>query len=175
MDYSVTKEMIKTSLDARWRKRHIYLMLGICIFISIILIISIIVAIAGSDLPKKNKMEIIFGYIGFGELTLMLLFGGVLIYYVYRYFRLFKNIEKYEIYEVKLDKPNTSYNYRNSVYYTVSFMTNSGRRVTMDTNPVFSTFSSYSSLDEYNNKIVKVAYNEETYTLVVLGFENTVL
>ena len=85
------------------------------------------------------------------------------------YLELFKDIDSYEKYEVILDKPNTSFNYRHSIYYTVSFTTKTGKKIIKDTAPIFSDWGNIASLHDYNNKKVNIAYNEKNDTLIVLS------
>ena len=84
----------------------------------------------------------------------------------------FKDIDSYEKYEVILDKPNTSFNYRHSLYYTVSFTTKTGKKIIKDTAPIFSDWGNIASLHDYNNKKVNIAYNEKNDTLIVLSKQN---
>lgn len=99
-----------------------------------------------------------------------LCFLPFVLFYLHRYMKLFKNLNDYEIYEVRLDRPGTSYWYRGAIYYTVTFETKAGEKVSKDTKPLWSggVFASF-HLDDYNNKKINVAYNESTDEMMVLG------
>ena len=72
-------------------------------------------------------------------------------------------------YEVRLDHTGTSYWYRGAIYYTVTIETKAGYKVSADTKPLWSggAFASF-RLDDYNNKKIEIAYNQNTDEMMVL-------
>ena len=168
MKITLIKKDIKQSLDARWRKTLIILFLLVIILGSIDFIEGIIKA--NKITNTKEKIKMIFDAIGIAELFLIIVFGTILIYQIYQYCKLFKKIDKYEIFEVMFDKVHQSYMYKRAIYFTVTFKTASGKRLTRDTYSMFSNFSIIDfPLEDYTNKLVKIAYNEVTDSLIVLG------
>ena len=164
MEIKLTKDDIKKSLDAKWRKKHFLMFL-------IIYVIASLLVFFGVHFYPSNKQVVVDSNLplGLAEIFMFLVFGSFALYYLVRYILLFKDIDSYEKYEVILDKPNTSFNYRHSIYYTVSFTTKTGKKIIKDTAPIFSDWGNIASLHDYNNKKVNIAYNEKNDTLIVLS------
>ena len=164
MEIKLTKDDIKKSLDAKWRKKHFLMFLIIYVIASLLLFF-------GVHFYPSNQQVIVDSNLplGLAEIFMFLVFGSFALYYLVRYILLFKDIDSYEKYAVILDKPNTSFNYRHSIYYTVSFTTKKGKKIIKDTAPIFSDWGNVASLHDYNNKKVNIAYNEKNDTLIVLS------
>ena len=161
----LTKEMVKNSIEAKWRKNQMSLHGVIALIIFVVIFFSTLVAgLQHGDILLALEVS------GIVILIYALLFGCFILYYAYKYFTLFKDLERYEIYEVILDKPSTSYLYRGAIYYTVSFTTNKKETITQDTKPFWSSavFAAF-QLEEYNNKKIEIAYNPETEIMITLG------
>lgn len=161
----LTKGMVKKSMEARWRKGQIRMYLIIFGFVEVLgLIIGFVSGIQMGDI------YIALMIIGIILLVFCVVFLPYVFYFLYKYLKLFKNFEEYKIYEVTLDKPYTSFMYRGAVYYTITFITEANEKITRDTRPLWSSsiLASF-SLEEYNNKKVKIAYNENLDGLIVLG------
>ena len=161
----LTKEMVKKSIEARWRKGQIRMYFIIFSFFEVLgLIIGVVFGM------HTGEFHITFTIIGIILLVFCIVFLPFIFYFLYKYLKLFKYLEDYIIYEVTLDKPSTSFMYRGSVYYTITFITEANEKITRDTRPLWSSsiLASF-SLEEYNNKKVKIAYNENLDCLIVLG------
>lgn len=69
-----------------------------------------------------------------------------------------------------LESPKTSFMHICSVYFPISFVAEAGKRVTKDTNPLWSDFPLLLfSLRDYNIKKVKLTNNKEKDKLIVFG------
>jgi len=99
-----------------------------------------------------------------------LIFIPFILYFVYQYFNLFSDPHGYTIFETVLDSPSTSFLYKGSIYFQISFVTTDGRRITKDTKPMWSDLPIHKfSLSDYNNKKIKMAYSIEKDKLIVIG------
>lgn len=165
----ITKQEIKNSLDAKWRLKQIFLYCGLSIFIIIVLGVEMLFSI--SDVTDKEISKSIISVLFTTTIFISLIFIIPLMYQLFQYFRLFKDIDKYGKYEVVLDHPEVSYMYRHSVYYNIELTTKTGNRVQLDTLPMFSSFSMNCSLEDYNNKTVYLLYNEEKEKMCILGLK----
>ena len=161
----ITKEMVKNSMEAKWRKDQIKMHGVIALFIFIFIFFGVMVSVM-----EHGDFLIALEVFGIVVLIYAVLFGVFVLYYAYKFFCLFKDLEQYEVYEVFLDKPSTSYLYRGAIYYTVSFETMKGEKITQDTKPFWSSgiFASF-QLEDYNGKKIKIAYNANTETMITLG------
>ena len=118
---------------------------------------------------QHGDFALSFEITGIVMLVFALMFLPFVLFALYKYRSLFKNLNDYEIYEVCLDHPGTSYWYRGAIYYTVIIETKAGYRVSKDTKSLWSggAFASF-HLDDYNNKKIKVAYNQSADEMMVL-------
>lgn len=102
-------------------------------------------------------------------LTLAISEGPFLVFLLYRTWKIFRRAEHYIIQEAVLDCPFGGWG-RNTIRFTVTVNDSQGRRHRVDTHGIFSTRSiTGPSLEDYVNRKVRVAYNEETETLVVIA------
>ena len=161
----ITKDIVKSSMEAKWRMNQLKMYIAIPgIFLLFIAFVGVISGLHHGDFALSFEIT------GIVMLVFALMFLPFVLFALYKYRALFKNLNDYEIYEVRLDHPGTSYWYRGAIYYTVTIETKAGYRVSMDTKPLWSggAFASF-RLDEYNNKKIKIAYNEQTDKMMVLG------
>lgn len=161
----ITKDIVKSSMEAKWRMNQLKMYIAIPgIFLLFIAFVGVISGLQHGDFALSFEIT------GIVMLVFALMFLPFVLFALYKYRALFKNLNDYEIYEVRLDHPGTSYWYRGAIYYTVTIETKAGYRVSMDTKPLWSggAFASF-RLDEYNNKKIKIAYNEQTDKMMVLG------
>ena len=161
----LTKDMVKASMEAKWRKDQ--LKLYIVILGLFLLFIAFVGLVSGFE---HGNFGLSFEITGILIMVFSLMFLPFALFALYKYLALFKNLDDYEIYDVRLDRPGTSYWYRGAIYYTVTIDTKAGYKVSVDTKPLWSggAFASF-HLDDYNNKQIKVAYNEQTDEMMVLG------
>ncbi|MBQ9700807.1 MAG: hypothetical protein IJV71_09335 [Lachnospiraceae bacterium] len=161
----LTKKMIKYSMEAKWRKRQAMM------WAVFILAFDILLLLYGYFQGMQMENTTLFFEI---ELLLMLVYnlmlGVFVIFYLCRYFLLYRNLGNYDIYEVVLDRPGASYWYNRSIYYTVSFKLNEEGHMTLKTKPLWSSgiFAVF-RVEEYNNKKIHIAYNKDTGELITLG------
>ena len=95
MEIKLTKDDIKKSLDAKWRKKHFLMFL-------IIYVITSLLVFFGVHFYTSNKQVIVDSNLplGLAEIFMFLVFGSFALYYLVRYILLFKDIDSYEKYEV---------------------------------------------------------------------------
>ena len=156
MNNEFTVDEIKNSVEYQWRKNQVKLYLLIWLVIVCVTIIPIIASIRDFDLLVVGIVSWLIVVVVFG-----LLFGtfALISYGKMRY--LLKNYQRFNSYEVVLDKVSTSYAYRGAVYYTVT-VNYEGLSKNADTNPYFSSLAmSKFTCEEFNNKKVVGLYDDE--------------
>ena len=161
MNKEFTVDEIKNSVEYQWRKWQVkfllwgLLIIGLFTFIIFIIVFSII-----SNFDSE--------FIGLGIIVWLFSVGvsGLVslpfcLYYYGKMRYLLKNYQKFNSYEVVLDKVATSFWYRGTVYYIVTISDNGLSRNTR-TNPYFSSyFLAKYSLGDYNNKKVVGLYDAD--------------
>lgn len=155
----ITKEKIQNSIEARWRKRLIAYC-GACIGLYVFVVLTAVI--------NHKSLADSPGGLAFPGLVLLIPF----FYEIVRYFMLFSRVENYEIYEVLLDRPTTSFWYRGCVYFTVGIDLKRGIGIFRKTKPIWSDhFLSKFKAWEYMNSKVQIAYDDEKDRMIVLGDE----
>ena len=161
----ITKDVIKKSLDAKWRKRQINVWFFVLGAYAIVFIFSALISTA-----KHGDLMLSLEISGIAAAVCLPILLPFLFYNVWCYLSLFKKAEEYTVHEVMLDKPHTSYLYRGAIYYTVRVTDKNGNIIVRDTHPLWSSgIFDPCQLADYNNQRVFVAYRESTDTLIVLG------
>ncbi len=155
----VTKEMIKNSMEAKWRERFV-----VMFAILIAICVPFILVTVGNGESLTDMIKIV----GVPMIPLLL----ILLYETVCYFMLFLHRRDYEIYEVLLDRPTTSFWYRGCVYFTVDIDTKSGMGIYRKTKPIWSDhpLSKFKAW-EYMNSKIHIAYDEERDKMIILGSE----
>ncbi len=94
-----------------------------------------------------------------------LVFFCMFVYYTYQWLEIFLHMEHYTFCQVKMDRIHV--HGRGMVRFTVEFTDRSGKTQTRDTAPMFSSeWKPY--VEDYNNKMALVGYNEKTDRLIVI-------
>ena len=102
-------------------------------------------------------------------LALAIVEGPILAFLAYRTWKIFRRAEHYIIQEAVLDCPFGGWG-RNTIRFTVTVNNSQGRSHRVDTHGIFFTRSVIGpNIEDYVNRKVRVAYNEETETLVVIA------
>ncbi len=103
-----------------------------------------------------------------------LLFGigfmPFVIYYLFRFFYVKKNVAKgkFNFYEAVLENPESSFLIRINNYYSF-FIKDNKKNLMVRTRSMFSSFPLFAlDIDNYNNKKVIVGYNKEKDDLIVI-------
>ena len=164
----ITKETIKNSLSARWHLRNLkyFGIMGLIYAVAMFVIAAFSAAEHGDFLLSISITGGIF-------LVYLLAVLPFVIYEIYGYKKLFKDVDKYEICEAKLDKPSISYWNRGAVYYNLYFQLADYTNVSKDTRAMWSSAPfAQNQLEYYNNKVVEVAYDRESDRLIVIGIKN---
>jgi len=161
----LTKKIVKKSIEAEWRKRQIFLWIGIiAISVGLMLLFGIVTGMKDGNLALTLEIGGIF------MLIYRISFMTFVLFCVYKYVMLFKDLNNYQIYEVVLNTPRTSRWYRGAVYYTVTIKLEDGTRIAKDTKPLWSDiFFSKFRLSDYNNQKIHIAYNAEADKMIVIG------
>ena len=159
-------ERIRQSIEGKWRRKQV----KACFISWGAVLAGLLVICLFSALCTGGGIAIAMEIF----LILAIAFSAVLVpfvlYYVSRLRGLFRNCEAYELYDAVLNHLGTSWVYRGAVYYTVSFATNDGEQVRMDTMPLWtgSVFAD-NPLEKYNNKRIDLLYDRAGERIIVLG------
>ena len=106
---------------------------------------------------------------GIIPLSLIIVEGPVLLFLSYRTWKIFRKSEHYIFQEAVLDRPNAAWG-RGAIRFTVTVKDSRGCNQQADTHGIFATRSLLGpNLEDYVNRRVRVAYNDETGTLVVIA------
>lgn len=154
----LTDEMVKDSLELKWRKRNIKFSL---IFIGVLFLVALGCCVI-------NEFPIVFGLCVF--LIYFLICGSFVLYEWITCLLIYKQKAEYVIYEVVFGYPEISYLAKGYDYFTVAITKKDGDVVYRKTKPMWSDyFGSKNKTWEYSNEKVTVAYNEQRDKLIVLG------
>ncbi|MCH5172457.1 MAG: hypothetical protein J1F31_06495 [Erysipelotrichales bacterium] len=156
MKNDFTMEEIKNSVEYQWRKNQVKLYLTLwLIIVGATIFIPIIVSASNYELIVFGIISWLCAIVIFG-----LLFGSFALFSYSKMRYLLKNYQKFNSYEVVLDKVSTSYAYRGAIYYTVT-INDKDLSKKVDTNPYFSSsLMSKFSCEDYNNKKVVGLYDD---------------
>ncbi len=165
----VTNEEVKNAMEYKWRRNQAKLLLILWAAILLIYLVVLVLSNARSGWDRLS-LEIT----GTAMAVVTLLYSSVMapfcMYYVYKRQEMVRNCGRYEKHRVKLDMPETSWFYRQSVAYRVHIKTADGKVVERTTKPLFSSsaFADF-PLSDYNNKTVEVFYDPENDTVILSG------
>ncbi len=164
MNIQFTKEEIKNSVEYQWRM----------FYIKYILIVWLIIAVFTLFAPILISLKTGFENLLLGLLIWLLcnlilgfIFGGFALYYYSKIKYLMKNYNSFKTYEVLLDKVATSFAYRGHIYYSVT-LKDDNFKMTVDTNPYFSSYFSKFTIDDYNNKKVLGLYDSNLQKFYII-------
>ncbi len=160
----VTKDLLKKSMETKWRKYQ----KNIILVIDLIILLIIPLLIIPLNLDDLEPSEIIDTVL----IALIPLFIFLLPYTIYciiAYINSYKLLDDYKIYEVVLDKPSASFMYRGAFYYSINFKTESGEYKSFDTPSMFGNFLNPFTIEDYNNQTVLIAYSEKKEKVVLLS------
>ena len=164
------REIVRGSIECKWRQKQIKVWIGVLCGTIGALFLMCLFAGAQPGTDGKSDMKTAFEIFGILTASFTVIFLPFVFYYVWQYLKLFRHCESYELYEVMLDKPDTSVFYRGAIYYRVSFVTEQDEYITLDTKPLWSgSGSSDLQLEKYNNRKVRVLYDRENVRVIVVG------
>lgn len=157
MKNEFTINEIKNSVEFQWRKSQVKLYLAIwLIIVCATIFFPIIVCVRDYELLVVGIVSWLCVIVVCG---LIFWSSALFSYSKMRY--LLKNYQRFNSFEVVLDKVSTSYAYRGAIYYTVTVI-DEGLSKKVDTNPYFSSFlMSKFSCEDFNNKKVVGLYDDE--------------
>lgn len=159
-----TKEQIKASMEYKWRLRQCRTYLAIW---GMMLVFALIGGFSAGIKLQSAKDSVFVSCVAVAIFSVSLLPAAI--YPMVQIALLSKRAENCTVHTVMLDRPSVSAMYRGAVYYTVEF-TQDGERFIRDTKPLWSSGDwAQFSLDEYNNKEVKILYNRGSDQVFVLG------
>ncbi|MBR4972393.1 MAG: hypothetical protein IKY59_05425 [Oscillospiraceae bacterium] len=146
--------LLKNSAQYRYEKRQ-FLIISACLGLALLLLLWSIGMLMQTESPSVVIMV-------FYALFLL----GIILYFAYRWLGIFLYIDRYQFFEAKLDQPHVMG--RGGVKFTVQWQDRYGNRKSKDTAPMFSShYEPY--LEEYNNQMARIGYNEKTDRLVLIG------
>ena len=151
-------ETVKNGIECRWRMRQIKTYGCLFLLIPVFTLVIAMFSATGAKLDFDDFAETIGWSTGYMLILYSIIWLPFVLYNLYRYWQLINNYADYTVHTVVLDKPHTSFLYKNAVYFTVSVPGHGY----VDTSPIFSDglFSSF-TLDEYAGKTVRVLYDAE--------------
>ena len=156
---------VKNGIECRWRLKQAKTYAIIFLIIPIFVLVSAFFSTSGSTLDALSLWEVIGGSLGYTLLAYGLVFLPFIIYQLYRRQQIIKNYPKCTVHTVVLDKPHTSWVYKNSVYFTVMI----NGHTAVNTAPLFSdSWLSSFTLDEYSGKTVRVLYDAESQKVYLI-------
>lgn len=150
-DIKTIRQQLWVSMDMAFVKRH---------FI-VLVVVGVLAGLLGS--VKYSDLPWIM------PLVLVIVEGPILAFLAYRTWKIFRRAERYIIQEAVLDSPFGGWS-RDTVRFAVAVKDSQGRSHRVDTHGIFFTRSVIGpNIEDYVNRKVRVAYNEETETLVVIA------
>lgn len=86
------------------------------------------------------------------------------------WFRIYREVAGYRLYKATLSQPHGGFP-RGYMYFTIVLEDPDGSRFPVNTNTIFQSYGTSfgPSIENYVNKTVTIAYNEDTGTAVVIG------
>ena len=157
MDKTEMKQLLWSSLDMAVLRRDLILVTGV-----VALILLIFAFPAGGFLT----WEFLLAASQVCAITIV----PVLVYSICVAVKIFREIEGYVIGRCKLCQPHQSRMARGAMYFTIVFEYPEGEKEILDTRPIFASYGMAGPLlEDYINKTVDVAYNEDTGSVVVIG------
>ena len=152
-------EHLKGSVDCRYARKQFILM---SVFVGVIMIPLVLLFVLGCGNPTQAPVAVAMDFF------LMLLVLGFWLHMGYCWLEIFLHMDSYIFFQAKLDQPHLeTYRYSSRVRFTVEFTDRQGKQRKRDTGAIFSS-NTDPFLEEYNNKEVLLAYNEETDRLIVI-------
>ncbi len=167
----VTKEEVKNAVEYKWRGNQVktYLVLWAAILLLFPVCMAVSLVLSGFEWDAQG-----LGILG----TALAVVAGVYslavlpfaVYAAYCQWQMLQHCKSYERHWVKLDEPNTSWNYRQAIGYRVVFEREGKGKIARYTKPVFSgsAFSQF-PLSDYNNKTVEIFYDPERDEVILVG------
>ena len=150
MDHREIKEKLKCSLEIA----HIR---------SALVVASVLVA------AYVGIMTLFWGSIAFTVILCGVILFPIWLAYSWRYFRVFRKINRYTFHKALLAQPHTS-RFVHAFHFTVVLENTEKGTVTTKTSSIFLARGWLGPfLEDYVNREVTLAYNEETGQVVVIG------
>ena len=146
---------LKNSIEYRYERRQL-------IISAVIMVIAELLSVArvfgyGLRDPAFEVFVLVL-------VVLNMVFLPLLAYLGWRVLRIYRKIDSYTFCEAVLDRPRTGY--KGAVSFRVELRTRSGATINRETHAIFGSWET--RLEDYVNKKVLVAYNEETDTVIVI-------
>lgn len=126
-------------------------------------IVSVTVFLASRGMDPQERGAVLGTMLAIGVLP-------ILIFCVWRTFRIFQAAESYTFCKTTLSNPKGG-RFRDSIKFRVLLEDADGYKFVADTHSIFSTHKDFMGLgfEDYVNQEAAVAYNEETGNVVVIG------
>jgi len=158
MDKTEIKQLLRNSLDMAVLRRDLFLVLlvdAICL---------VIFAFPAGGFLSREFLLVAALICGITVIP-------VLIYTITVAMKIFRQPEGYVIGRCKLSQPHQCHLSRGAMYFTIVLEDpGDGGKYILNTRPIFASYGIAGPLlEDYINKTVEVAYNEDTGSVVVIG------
>lgn len=147
---------LKNSEQYRYDKRQ-FIIISVFLGIIFLMFLPAIVLVAGEPSDAAAFLWSLF---------LMAAYFLLWAYYAYHWLEIFRHMDSYIFFQARLDQPHV--HGRGGVSFTVKFTDRHGKPQQKETSKMFSS-QWEPLLEDYNNQMVLIGYNEETDRLVLIN------
>ena len=153
---AATRRKLRQSMELSYYIRNL-------VIFSLIYLISGGMAVLSSGTAQQPTMWLTMG------IMLAVFYAPLLGFYLWRILRIFRQAEHYSFCRTTLDRPHSGI-MRNTMNFSVLIRLPDGTQRMRSTHSIFYAYGFTGPLmEDYINREVTVAYNEETETVVVIG------
>lgn len=146
---------LKNSEQYRYDKRQ-FIIISVCFGIIFLLFLPMMILAAGSPSAAVALFYLVLLVVGYFL---------VWAFYTYTWLEIFRHMDSYIFFQARLDQPHI--HGRGGVSFTVKFTDCHGKQQQKETSKMFSS-QWEPLLEDYNNQLVLMGYNEETDRLVLI-------
>lgn len=148
-------QRLKNSAQYRFDRRQ-FTIISVCYGIILLIFLPLLFLAANGSAAVAAFVWLAF---------LLIAYGALWAYYAYQWLEIFRHMDSYIFFQVRLDQPHV--NGRGGASFTVQFTDRHGKQLQRETSKMFSS-QWEPFLEEYNNQMVLIGYNEATDRLVVI-------
>ena len=157
MDKTEIKQQLRDSLDIAVLRRDLILVAGVDVLVLVIF------AFTAGGIANQ---EFLLAAVLVCGITIIPVLG----YSLWVAVKIFQQPDGYVFGRCKLSQPHQYRLSRGAMYFTIVFEYPNGEKEILNTRPIFASYGIAGPLlEDYINKTVEVAYNEDTGSVVVIG------
>ena len=161
----MNKQQVTQSMDYKWHARCVKTFLALW---GIVAVVCIFVCMFAVFTDKQVLFSFAIGVVAAAAFGLIFL--PLCISHWVGMSRLTKSAEGFVANKAVLDTPHFTDGKNKKAYFTVTFSDKDGKTIYSDTAPLFgSGMWAVYLFEDYNNKLVDIAYNAATNKVIVLG------